>query len=92
MAEAMSSRGDRFRLGGLIAAPFTPMDQRGINLPVIERQAQSLVQGGVKGAFICGSTGEGASLTTAERMAVAEKWISAAAGELNIPSCVDVER
>jgi N-acetylneuraminate lyase len=64
-----------FELGGLIAAPYTPLDLSGaLNLPVIEKQAASLAAAGVKGAFICGTTGEGLSLTTAERMQVAQRW------------------
>ena len=74
-----------FRLGGLIAAPHTPMDEdRALRLAVIERQAAALVRGGVNGAFICGTTGEGLSLTTAERMAVAERWVQVAGDRLKV--------
>ena len=63
------------RLSGLIAAPFTAMDADGnVNLDTIEKQAKLLVGNGVKGAFICGTTGEGVSLTIQERIAIAEKW------------------
>ncbi len=65
-----------FELGGLVAAPYTAFHaDREINLGMIERQAQSLVDSGVKGAFICGTTGEGLSMTTAERMDVAQRWV-----------------
>jgi N-acetylneuraminate lyase len=61
----------------LIAAPFTPMrGDRSVNLDMIPRQARSLVANGVDGAFICGTTGEGFSLTTEERMQVAEGWVN----------------
>ena len=83
-AKQMSGEGSRFRLGGLIAAPFTPMRADQINLPVIEQQANALVRGGVKGAFICGSTGEGVSLSTAERSAVAEEWMRVAGEKLKV--------
>ena len=64
---------------GLIAAPFTPMDaDGGVALGAIERQAEMLARSGVIGAFVCGTTGEGASLSTAERMDVARRWIDAA--------------
>lgn len=70
-----------FKLGGLIAAPYTPFDSSGdLNLSVVERQAGSLVESGVKGAFICGTTGEGLSLTTEERMQVARRWTEVCRG------------
>jgi N-acetylneuraminate lyase len=57
---------------GLIAAPHTPFAADGsLNLGVIEKQCEKLIDDGVTGAFICGSTGEGVSLSTAERQAVA---------------------
>lgn len=62
-------------LTGLVAAPHTPMREDGrLNLDAIERQAARLLADGVAGAFICGSTGEGLSLTCAERRQVAERW------------------
>jgi N-acetylneuraminate lyase len=65
------------RLTGLIAAPFTAFDADGsVNVAMIEKQAASLVTNDVRGAFVCGTTGEGPSLTTAERMLVAERWQS----------------
>jgi len=63
------------RLEGLIAAPFTPLhDDGSLNLGLIPRYRAMLRHNGVRGAFICGSTGEGASLTLSEKMAVAEAW------------------
>jgi len=65
---------------GLIAAPFTGLRADGnLNPSLIEHQAQSLAGNGVSGAFICGTTGEGLSLSTEERRQVAEKWVGAAA-------------
>ena len=62
-------------LTGLIAAPFTPMDSSGmLNLPIIPKYYEMLKSNGVKGAFICGSTGEGVSMTLQEKMKVAEAW------------------
>lgn len=70
-----------FRLGGLIAAPYTPFTPGGdLALGVIERYAAHLSSVGVNGAFICGTTGEGLSMTSAERMAVAERWTGATRG------------
>jgi N-acetylneuraminate lyase len=63
------------KLQGLIAAPFTPMDKDGkLNLSIIPNYYKFLKNNGVIGAFICGSTGEGVSLTTAEKKDVAEAW------------------
>lgn len=65
------------KLNGLIAAPFTPMDAEGsLNLSLIPPYYEMLVKNGITGAFICGSTGEGTSLTLLEKMAVAELWAS----------------
>src|SRR6476469_4990590 len=65
------------KLQGLIAAPFTPMKPDGsLNLPLIPNYYEMLVANGVTGAFICGSTGEGVSMTSAEKKAVAEAWAS----------------
>jgi N-acetylneuraminate lyase len=52
------------------------MDDSGnIRYDAIEKQAEWLVESGVTGAFICGTTGEGLSLTNDERKRVAERWI-----------------
>ena len=78
---------NRFR--GLVAAPFTPFKaDRSINLDVIPTYARFLRENGVSAAFVCGTTGEGLSLTLEERIAVAEKWV-ASAGE-NLPVIVHV--
>jgi len=64
---------------GLVAAPFTPMTADGRPCcDSIGRYATHLVQRGVVGAFICGTTGEGMSLSVAERQRVAEAWMRAA--------------
>ncbi|WP_295937977.1 dihydrodipicolinate synthase family protein [uncultured Alistipes sp.] len=73
------------KLEGLIAAPFTPMAADGtLDTSVVKPYADMLVACGVTGVFICGTTGESASLTTSERMAVAEAWTSAASGRLRV--------
>ena len=69
-------------LTGLIAAPFTPMNPDGsVNPSLISSYYQLLKQNGVKGAFACGSTGEGASLTMGEKKAIAEAWGACAAND-----------
>lgn len=68
----------RLSLPGLVAAPFTPFRADGELAPeVIARQARTLAANGVIGAFVCGTTGEGPSLTTAERRSVAAAWVAA---------------
>lgn len=63
------------KLEGLIAAPFTPMDENGeLNISLIPAYYQFLKSNRVTGAFICGSTGEGVSMTNAEKKKVAAKW------------------
>ena len=59
----------------LIAAPFTPMDNRGaLNLDKIETLARLYDKNGVTGAFIGGSTGEGVALTIEEKKQLAQRW------------------
>ncbi len=72
-------------LTGLIAAPFTPMNADGsLNLTTIEKQAALLSEGGVKGAYVCGTTGEATSLTISERMEIAERWLAVAGRDLSV--------
>jgi N-acetylneuraminate lyase len=71
------------RLTGLIAATYTPLLEDGsLSLEEVPKMVDHLERSGVKGVYICGSTGEGMSLTTAERCAVAEAYIAAAKGRL----------
>jgi N-acetylneuraminate lyase len=72
-------------LTGLIAAPFTALREDGsLHVAMIGRQAQALAANGVTGAFVCGTTGEGLSLTTAERRQVAEEWLATAPRALRV--------
>src|SRR5438105_2219308 len=73
------------RLNGLVAAPFTAFHPNGsLNVSAIEAQAAALARNGVNGAFICGTTGEGLSLTANERLQVTEAWMAAAPSSLRI--------
>jgi N-acetylneuraminate lyase len=64
-------------LTGLVAAPYTPFKANGdLALDVIRKQVKLLTGNGVRGAFICGTTGEGSSLTCEERRKVAEAWMA----------------
>lgn len=63
------------KIEGLIAAPFTPFDNDGnLNESIIPTYYQFLKQNNVTGAFICGSTGEGVSLTFDEKITVLKAW------------------
>lgn len=68
-------------LNGLVAATHTPFHADGsLNLAVIEPQAAHLLKSGVHHAFIGGTTGESSSLTVAERLALAERWLAVTRG------------
>jgi len=69
-------------LQGLIAAPFTPMHTDGtLNEALIPHYYQFLKDNGVTGAFICGSTGEGVSMTMQEKRKVVQAWADASRGD-----------
>lgn len=76
---------------GLVAAPFTPMDKEGnINYDMIKPYYDLLEKNGVVGAFINGTTGEGASLTQKEKHLQAGRWAEClrAGGEVRIINLV----
>lgn len=69
----------------LIAAVHTPLDEKqNVNFDAIEAQADILTRNKVTGAFVCGSTGEAASLSVSERKLIAEKWMEVAGDKLDI--------
>lgn len=73
------------RLEGLIAASFTPMDASGkISLSVIGKYADLLASSGMTGVFVCGTTGESLSLTTAERKDIVSQWVKSAGGRFKV--------
>ena len=68
------------RLSGLVAATYTPMTTTGaLNLAAVPAIVDFLIADGVTGLYVCGSTGEGVSLSTRERQLVAEAYQSAVA-------------
>lgn len=70
---------------GLIAATFTPMDENGrLDLNKVPRAVEQLIAEKVQGLYVCGGTGEGASLTIDERKATAEAFIVAANGRIPV--------
>ncbi len=69
-------------LTGLIPAPYTPMNPDGsLNLEAIGTLAEVSLKANLRGAFVCGTTGEGVSLTVSERKKVAERWQSTVRGD-----------
>jgi N-acetylneuraminate lyase len=67
------------KLRGAIAAAVTPLRDAGLHLdePGVERLVRFLADGGVDGALVAGTTGEGVLLTLAERMRLAELFLDA---------------
>lgn len=77
------------RLKGLVAATPTPMQPDGsLNLAAVPPLVELLLRSGVEGLFVCGTSGESASLTTAERQEVAAAFIVAA--KARVPVIVQV--
>lgn len=63
------------KLKGLIAAPFTPLDEYGdINYDQIITLIRLYENNGINGVFLGGSTGEGASLSFYEKKSLIEAW------------------
>ena len=68
---------------GLVAATFTPFHANGsLRLEQVPLVVEHLVQQNIRGIFVCGSTGEGPSLTIQERKQVAQAYVEAAQGKL----------
>ena len=66
------------KLQGLVAATYTPFDEADdLNLGQIPAMVDHLVRYEVDGLYVCGSTGEGVSLSSEERRAVAEAYVAA---------------
>jgi N-acetylneuraminate lyase len=72
-------------LTGLIPAVHTPLGPDGaLALDVVEQQADLLMESGIRCVFVGGTTGEFASLSLEERMALAERWCEAAGGTMRV--------
>jgi N-acetylneuraminate lyase len=73
------------KLEGLIAATFAPMNEdKSLNLDLVPDMLDYIIDAGVTGLYVNGSTGEGPSLTNRERMDVAEAYTKAAAGRIPV--------
>lgn len=69
------------KIEGFVAATFTPFHTDGsLDLAGVEGIAEHLENKGVRAAFVGGTTGESASLTLAERLALAKKWAEVVRG------------
>lgn len=70
---------------GLIAAAFTPFrDDGSLTTDPIPGLVEYYLSKKLAGIFVCGSTGECSSMTTEERLTVAERFIVAAAGRIPV--------
>lgn len=77
--------GERPRFRGLFAAAHTPFNRGGrLYSARIAEQHALLVESGVEGVFVCGTAGEGHSLTSAERRAVLDTWVGVTDGTMPI--------
>ncbi|GAB3647073.1 dihydrodipicolinate synthase family protein [Echinicola sediminis] len=73
------------KIKGLVAATFTPFDQKGqLNTGIVPDLAQSLKAHQIVGAFIAGTTGEGAALTLEEKLSLFEAWAPFSAEEFKV--------
>ena len=73
------------KTAGLVAAPFTPFRANGeLDLARIDAYPEFLASQGVIGGVVCGTTGEGPSLTLDERRKVAERWVAAAPRDFRV--------
>ena len=73
------------KCGGLIAAVFTPMKSDcALNLDIVPAIVEHLINDGVQGLYVCGTTGEGPLLSSEERRAVAQAYVTAAAGRIPV--------
>jgi N-acetylneuraminate lyase len=70
---------------GLFAAVFTPMYPDGsVNPAQIQPLVDYMVGAQISGLYVCGSTGEGPSLSSDERRTVAAAYVEASAGKLPV--------
>lgn len=73
------------RLDGLVAATYTPLDDDGtVDSMIVGPMVEHLLGSGISGLYVCGSTGEGMSLTSSERKIVAEAYVQAAEGRVPV--------
>lgn len=72
-------------LDGIVPPVLTPLDAQGrLDLVSLDRLVDHLLDGGVHGLFVLGSSGQVAYLTDAERDAVIERVVHRAAGRVPV--------
>src|SRR6185503_5142049 len=73
-------------LHGTVAAVVTPLRDGGTRLDegAIDGLAAFVAAGGCDGVLVAGTTGEGLLLTTEERRALAEAWLDAVPGGIQV--------
>jgi len=77
------------RLTGIIPATYTPLRPDGrVDFDAIPPFVERLLGDGVAGLYVCGSTGEGVSLSAAERRETAAAFVQAVRGR--VPTIVHV--
>jgi len=81
---------NKYLLTGCTPALITPFlaDGSGVNVEVIPSLVEMHIEAGVSGFYICGSTGEGAAMTVAERKVMAEATMAAVAGRAPVVTMV----
>jgi N-acetylneuraminate lyase len=90
------------KIEGLIAAPFTAFTaDNKVNLAMVEKQQEMYKKNSLSGVFICGSTGEGSSLTYEEKKVLYKEWskykapdfkIIAFLGGTSVSECIELAR
>ncbi|MCR9201476.1 MAG: dihydrodipicolinate synthase family protein [Planctomycetaceae bacterium] len=73
------------KLQGLIAATYTPLHADGtVNVSLIPQVVERLLSQNIRGLYVCGSTGEGMSLSSEERRGVTQAYVEATAGRVPV--------
>ncbi len=73
------------KLTGLVAATYTPLgDDGNVRLDQVAPLVEYLLQSGVNGLYVCGSTGEGMSLSSDERRLVTKTYVEAVKGRVPV--------
>ncbi|GHT28918.1 N-acetylneuraminate lyase [Planctomycetales bacterium] len=83
----MSNLNNNFNntIQGFVAATFTPFNKSGeLQLEAIPRYVDYLVQSGMSGLYVCGTNGEGVSMSVEERKQTAEAFFTASAGRIPV--------
>lgn len=73
------------KLSGLVAATYTPLDHDGkLDTDPIAPMTDWLIRQEISGLYVCGSTGEGMSLSHRERCQVAQAYVQSACGRVPV--------